>query len=682
MPKHAARPIEILLVEDSPTDRLIAVEALREALIINNMHTVENGVEAMAYLRREGKYADAARPDVILLDLNLPRKDGREVLLEIKNDDLLKFIPVVVLTTSDAEDDVISSYGHHANSFIKKPVDFARFAEIVRSIGDYWFQIVTLPAEDAVRRAMRQEAPRIPTPSPSANGQPLRVLLVEDDPASVLLVRDLLRQPVTGRFEVEAVSRISELRSRTDLDTFNVVLTDLGLPDSQGLETYRRVRSCVDGRPIIVLTGLHDERIGVGAVREGAQDYLIKGEMTGNSLARAVRYAVDRNNLETHLRQSQRLEAIGQLAAGVAHDFNNILTVIQGQSLLLAEAETLTADSRAAVREITEATERAGNLTRQLLTFSRQQIMHTQVVDLNDVLGGIARMLRRLLGAVSLEVQLTAERAVVEADLSMLEQVIMNLALNARDAMPGGGKLTISTACVTLDRAAAAEPDAYPGRFVALTVADTGSGIAPDVLPRIFEPFFTTKEVGTGSGLGLATVFSVVQQHRGWIRVSSELRRGTRFEVFLPASAAVPAGTGTSAPVVAGGRETILVVEDEPGVRRVAEEALKRKGYRVLSARSGVDALSLWERHGSDIDLVFTDMVMPDGVSGQQLAATLRERRPDLPIVFTSGYSNDFAGGGISLREGVNFLQKPYTLTALTAILRACLDRPRDTPPA
>ena len=681
MTKNTVRPIEILLVEDSPTDRLIAVEALREALIINNMHTVENGVEAMAYLRREGKYADAARPDVILLDLNLPRKDGREVLLEIKNDDLLKFIPVVVLTTSDAEDDVISSYGHHANSFIKKPVDFSRFAEIIRSIGNYWFQIVTLPAEDAVRRALGHEPPRIPVPRTSS-GQALRVLLVEDDPASVLLVRDLLRQPVTGRFEIESVSRVSELRQRTDLDTFDIVLTDLGLPDSQGLETYRRVRSCVDGRPIIVLTGLHDETTGVSAVREGAQDYLIKGEMTGNSLARAVRYAVDRKSLEEHLRQSQRLEAIGQLAAGVAHDFNNILTVIQGQSLLLAEAQTLTADSRAAVREITEATERAANLTRQLLTFSGQQIMHTQVVDVNDVLGGIARMLRRLLGAVSLEIQLTADRAVVEADLSMLEQVIMNLALNARDAMPGGGKLTVATACVTLDRAAAGAPGAYPGRFVELTVSDTGSGIAPDVLPRIFEPFFTTKEVGKGSGLGLATVFSVVQQHRGWIQVSSELRRGTRFEVFLPASTAATVQPTARGPAALGGHETILVVEDEAGVRRVAEEALKRKGYRVLSARSGVDALSLWERHGSDIDLVFTDMVMPDGVSGQQLAATLRERRPDLPIVFTSGYSNDFAGGGISLREGVNFLQKPYTLTGLTAILRACLDRPRDAPPA
>jgi two-component system, cell cycle sensor histidine kinase and response regulator CckA len=677
MTTHTARPIEILLVEDSPTDRLIAVEALKDALIINNMHTVENGVEAMAYLRRVGKYAHAARPDVILLDLNLPRKDGREVLLEIKNDDLLKFIPVVVLTTSDAEDDIISSYGHHANSFIKKPVDFSRFSEIVRSIGNYWFQIVTLPGEDAVRRAMRQEPPRVPAP-PANGSQPIRVLLVEDDPASVLLVRDLLR-PARGRFEIESVGRISELRRRTDLGTFNIVLTDLGLPDSQGLETYRRVRSCVNGRPIIVLTGLHDETIGVSAVQEGAQDYLIKGEMSHGSLARAVRYAVDRRNFEEHLRQSQRLEAIGQLAAGVAHDFNNILTVIQGQSLLLGEADTLTGDERAAVREITEATERAGNLTRQLLTFSRQQIMHTQVVNVNDVLGGIAPMLRRLLGPVSLEIQLTAERAVVEADLSMLEQVIMNLALNARDAMPGGGKLTVSTACLTLDRAAATAPEAYPGRFVTLTVSDTGSGIAPDVLPRIFEPFFTTKEVGKGSGLGLATVFSVAQQHRGWIQVSSELRRGTRFDVYLPASTAEPPSPGARPPAALGGHETILVVEDEPGVRRVAEEALRRKGYRVLSARSGVEALRVWDEHGADIDLLFTDLVMPDGVGGQQLAATLRGRRPDLPVVFTSGYSNDFAGGGTALREGRNFLQKPYTLTSLAATLRACLDRQEKT---
>jgi CheY-like chemotaxis protein len=670
------RPVEILLVEDSPTDRLIAIEALKQAMVINNLHTVENGLEAMAYLRRQGKYADAARPDLILLDLNLPKKDGREVLIEIKQDEVLRVIPVVVLTTSDAEEDVVSSYGHHANSFIRKPVDFARFAAIVRSIGDYWFQVVTLPAEEAVRRT-RQAPPARRLPG---GGQRLRVLLIEDDPASVLLVRELLMDGQTAQFELDAVPRLADLGARADRHTFDVVLTDLGLPDSQGLDTYRRVRAMVDGVPVIVLTGLDDEAIGLQALQEGAQDYLIKGEITGRALARSLRYGVDRARLEAHLRQSQRLEAVGQLAAGVAHDFNNLLTIVQGQSLFLQET-VRGADERAAVEDILQAAARGADLTRQLLTFSRRQLLQAQPLDLNALIGGIARMLRRLLGPVSLELQLTAAPVIVQADRSMLEQVIVNLAMNARDAMPTGGKLTLATETVTLERAALAAPDEYPGHFVKLTVADTGCGMKPEVVDRVFEPFFTTKEVGKGSGLGLATLattHSIVQQHRGWIRVASELAVGTRFDIFLPASSAAPAPPVAPSPSAAGGTETVLVVDDEPGVRRVAEEGLRRRGYRVLSAGSGVEALRLWERHGAEIALLFTDLVMPDGIGGWELAARLREARPDLPVVYTSGYSREFAErNSQDLQEGVNFLQKPYALSRLATTVRSCLDRAR-----
>jgi two-component system, cell cycle sensor histidine kinase and response regulator CckA len=263
----------------------------------------------------------------------------------------------------------------------------------------------------------------------------------------------------------------------------------------------------------------------------------------------------------------------------------------------------------------------------------------------------------------------------------MLEQVVMNLAVNARDAMPGGGKLTLATAAVRIDRADSADPDAYPGHFVKLTVADTGSGIPPEVLPHIFEPFFTTKDVGRGAGLGLATVFSIVQQHRGWISVSTELRRGARFEIFLPASVAKPRPAERPRHAIVGGRETILLVEDEPGVRRIATQALEGYGYRVLGAGSEPEALTIWAAHCDDIALLFTDLIMPEGMSGQQLAGILRQRRPDLKVVFTSGYSHEFAGGDGALREGANFLQKPYTLTSLAATLRASLDTPWSTRP-
>ena len=669
---NAPRPVEVLLVEDSPTDRLIAVEAFRQATAITHLHTVENGLEAMAYLRRQGKYADAPRPDLILLDLNLPKKDGREVLIEIKHDELLRVIPVVVLTTSDAEEDVVSSYGHHANSFIRKPVDFARFSEIVRAIGDYWFQVVTLPAEDGIRRA-RPAGRGWPAPRDQTR---LRVLLVEDDPASVRLVRELLLDAPTAQFEVESVARLADVQNRADRHAFDVVLTDLGLPDSQGLDTYRRVRAAVHGVPVIVLTGLDDEATGVQALREGAQDYLLKGEMTGRSLARSVRYGVDRARLEAHLRQSQRLEAVGQLAAGVAHDFSNLLTIVQGQAIFLQERLQEPAD-REAVGDILDAAARGADLTRQLLTFSGRQILRAQPLDLNALIGGISGLLRRLLGpAISLELQLSADPATVQADRSMLEQVLVNLAMNARDAMAHGGTLTVATATVGLDRDTLSGLDEYPGRFVTLTVADTGSGIPPDVVSHVFEPFFTTKDVGKGSGLGLATVHSVVQQHRGWIRMTSALAAGTRFDIYLPASAAALAAAVSAPAATAGGSETILVVEDEPGVRRIAIEALLRKGYRVLSAGSGVEALRVWEANAKKIDLLFTDLVMPEGVGGRELAARLRDGRPDLPVIYTSGYSRDFVDdGGAALQEGVNFLQKPYTLSRLATTIRACLDR-------
>jgi CheY-like chemotaxis protein len=255
---------------------------------------------------------------------------------------------------------------------------------------------------------------------------------------------------------------------------------------------------------------------------------------------------------------------------------------------------------------------------------------------------------------------------------------VVNLAMNARDAMPGGGKLTLSTAAVRLERDGLTGPDEYAGPFVQLTVADSGSGIPPDIVPHVFEPFFTTKDAGKGSGLGLATTHGIVQQHRGWIRVASQLGAGTRFDVFLPASTAAPVVATIGPAVAAGGVETILVVEDEPGVRRVAVEGLTRKGYRVLSAGSGVEALRVWEARGPEIDLLFTDLVMPEGIGGQQLAAQLRQHRPDLPVIYTSGYSREFVdGSGDPLREGVNFLQKPYTLSRLAETVRSFLDRAR-----
>ncbi len=381
--------------------------------------------------------------------------------------------------------------------------------------------------------------------------------------------------------------------------------------------------------------------------------------------------------LEAQLRQSQKLEAIGQLAGGVAHDFNNILAVILMQAELIATEERLADTAREGLRQIRLAAERAANLTRQLLLFSRRQVLQPRNLDLNEVVTNLAKMLQRIIGEdVRLELHLHPAPLMTRADAGMLEQVLMNLAVNARDAMPQGGKLVIETNARRLTESeAAAIPDATAGSYVFWRVTDTGGGIAPEILPHIFEPFFTTKEPGKGTGLGLATVFGIVKQHGGFIRVASEPGQGTTFEVFLPAHAGTADESGAAAqPLPRGGTETILLVEDDPSVRLLTLATLERRGYRVLQAADGVAALKVWRKHRDAVALLLTDLVMPGGVSGQQLAARLQAEQPRLKVVFCSGYSAEIAGRELHLEAGQNFIQKPATPERLLETVRRCLD--------
>jgi two-component system, cell cycle sensor histidine kinase and response regulator CckA len=669
----ALRPIEILLVEDSPTDRLLALEALGRSNVINSVHVVENGVDALDYLRRHGKFKDARRPDLVLLDLNLPRKDGREVLSEIKADPRLELIPVIVLSTSGSDDEVRAAYGKHANGYITKPVDFLQFTQALAALGGFWFEVVSLPPEGRAEVLARADAPR-PLPLPSPAEDVLKVLLVEDSPSDTLLIREALAADGIARFELTHVTHMERAEELLKQGGFDLVITDLGLPDSTDLETVRRVRRVGSGIPIVVLTGLDDDAKGLQSLREGAHDYLVKGELTPRAVARAARYAIDKREQQEQLRQSQRLEAVGRLAAGIAHDFNNVLTIVRGNAELLTEDAR--PDVRSAAAEIQEATDRAMALARQLLTFSRQQAMHEKPVDLNQVVGDFTRMLRRLLGKdIKLELRLAAALPMVSADTGMLEQILLNLAINARDAMPSGGKLCVETRAVDISVAGArGQAHAYPGQFSSLRVSDTGVGMSQEVLERVFEPFFSTKPLGQGTGLGLATVHGIVQQHRGWLDVSSRVGAGTSFEVFLPcvAAPAVPAQPERVATGVAS--ETILVVEDEEILRKLAGRVLERQGYRVLTAASGPEAHALWKDHGDRVDLVLTDLVLPEGETGRQLAEALTEQRPDLRVVYMSGYSPDFLSEGFVLDAGYNFLQKPFPLSQLLETVRRRLD--------
>jgi hypothetical protein len=386
----------------------------------------------------------------------------------------------------------------------------------------------------------------------------------------------------------------------------------------------------------------------------------------------------ERKRLEEQLLQSQKMEAIGQLAGGMAHDFNNILTVTHGHALLLLGEKNLSKSAKESAQQIAQAAERAAGLTRPLLAFSRRQVMQLRRLDLNEVLGTMTTMLGRMLGEdIVLQLKYWPQPAQLQANASMIEQVLLNLAVNARDAMPKGGQLAIEISVTSVGaNAATSHPEAYPGEFVCLGVVDNGGGIAPENLRRIFEPFFTTKEAGKRTGLGLTTVYGIVKQHRGWIEAESELGKGASFRIFLPESKAKD-GVAARRPAkqsVRGGTETILVVEDEAPVRELVCKLLSGYGYKVLQAETGVKALQVWRRSKGKIQLLLTDLVMPDRLNGRELAEQLRKNRPQLKVIFSSGYSADVVGKDFVLKRDQYFLQKPYDLQKLAFTVRSCLD--------
>ena len=410
-----------------------------------------------------------------------------------------------------------------------------------------------------------------------------------------------------------------------------------------------------------------------------ASNHLVFHSTIMRDISESHRAQEERRKLEEQLRQSQKMEAIGQLCGGVAHDFNNLLTVVQGHVSLLAAHTDFSADAKDSVSEIGLAGERAVQLTRQLLAFSRRQVLRPRLLDLNEVVTSIAKMLQRLLGEdIRMQLHLHAQPLPTHADAGMLDQVLMNLAVNARDAMPNGGQLILGTSqCVLTDAEAQALPEATPGRYNCLSITDTGCGMTDEVKAHIFEPFFTTKDVGKGTGLGLATVFGIVRQHRGTVSVSSEVGRGTTFRILFPALEAseLPTTKATPPTPARGRQETILLVEDDPAVRRLTGLVLTQHGYRVLEAANGPEALRIAGQDIQRIHLLLTDLVMPEGISGQQLAAELQKRSPRLRVIFMSGYSAEFAGRELALCEGQNFVQKPASTLLILETVRQCLDR-------
>ncbi len=523
---------------------------------------------------------------------------------------------------------------------------------------------------------------------------PLRVLIVDDSVADTkLVVRELRRG---GRSVLyDRVDNADAMRAALAEGNWAVVICDWSMPGFSAPGALALIKEIQIDIPFIIVSGTIGEENAVEAMRAGAHDYVIKDrlarlmpaverELRESQLRKAHKESESalrvsekgRRESEGQLRQAQKMEAVGRLAGGVAHDFNNVLSVILTYSELIFNELGSGNPMREDVDEIRKAAKRAADITRQLLMFSRQQVLEPRILDLNEVLVGMDRMLRRLLGEdVDLVLQITPSLGRVRVDRGSIEQVIMNLVMNARDAMPTGGKLTMQTTDVDLDESyAEAHLGVNPGPYIMLAVTDTGIGMDKATQARIFEPFFTTKPKDKGTGLGLSTAFGIVQQSGGSIWVYSEEGSGTTFQIHLPRVDGTLESFRPPAPLTTlCGSETILLVEDEEQVRAVARSVLRKNGYDVIEARSGEDALRLSGRHGGTIHLLLSDVVMPQ-MSGPDLAKQLARTRPHMKVLFMSGYVDDSVVRHGVLQADVAFLQKPITPDLLTRKVREVID--------
>jgi len=507
----------------------------------------------------------------------------------------------------------------------------------------------------------------------------IRVLIIEDLPTDGELAEREVRLVIPGSV-FERVETLEEMLA--SLETFkpDIILSDFKLPNFDGLTALKIAQKNAPDVPFIVLTGSMNEDTAVECMKAGAWDYVIKehikrlGPAVLNGLEQRLlrkerkRAEAERDSLQEQLNHAQKMEAIGRLAGGVAHDFNNMLSIIMGYGEILLSKLPPGDPLRESVVEIVEAGKRSGALTRQLLAFSRKQKLQPDVLDLNAVLKNLEKMLRRLIGEdVELEIVLSKDLARVMADPGQIEQVIMNLSVNARDAMPRGGRLVIETANVELDEAYVQEHlGAKQGKHVMLVVTDTGCGMDRETLSKIFEPFFTTKDKGKGTGLGLATVYGIVSQSGGYVTVQSEPGQGSTFRIYLPQTCAVTEAKrmGVSEEEGKGKGEHILIVEDEASLRRLCERVLSYKGYRVSTAANGGEALKLIKDKGIRPDLLVTDVVMP-GMSGSLLAERLRELQPDIKVLYMSGYTDEALAPHGILEPGILIIKKPFDINSL-----------------
>jgi two-component system cell cycle sensor histidine kinase/response regulator CckA len=517
---------------------------------------------------------------------------------------------------------------------------------------------------------------------------PLRAIFVEDSEEDAALLARELRN---GGYELESerVCSAVDLAEALGHGEWDLVVSDHSMPGFSGLQALEIVRAKKVDLPFIFVSGTMDEDAAVAALRKGAQDYLMKGHLQRflPAVEREIREAADRRDrkrLEQQVSQLQKFEAIGRLAGGIAHDFNNLLGAILGWAEM--GLEDIQAGSRARDRfqKITEQAHRATKLTAQILAFARRQVLQPRKLSLNVAVEEVTSLLHKLIGdRVVIRVLPDHTLNMVMADPVQIEQILMNLCLNARDAMSEGGVLVIETRNVDIeDEHARVHPEARPGRYVLLSVSDTGVGMERATVERIFEPFFTTKELGRGTGLGLATVYGIVKQHGGFIYVYSEPGKGTTFRLYFPCCNGVADGAEVKVSLpLCKGHETILLADDHDGLRQTAHEMLRELGYHVLTAVNGREAVELFKFNVDRIDLVLLDVMMPE-MDGPQACEHIRALRPDIPVVFSSGYTPEAVPFIAAVGKSSQVLQKPYTIKGLSQTIRAALDAPAVSHPS
>jgi PAS domain S-box-containing protein len=655
-----SRAVRVLYAEHNMMDVDITRRHLARHAPHIRLESAGTGERALELLCGEARF------DVLLLDYRLAGMNALELLAALRDESGAPRLPVVVVTGHGDESVAAQALRLGAADYLIKRTGYLH--ELTPVIENAHHRAVIARQQLALRRSQSSQ-----WLSERALDAITQGVLVTDAQRRIIYVNEAFTR-ITGYTEEESLGKPCSFLQGPESDPETVSRM------SSALAAGRSFRAVIANRR--KAGGLFWNQLTITPVRDEA------GELT--HFVGVQEDVTVQRSLEDQLRQAQKMEAIGQLSGGVAHDFNNLLTVISGHLGLLEATGRVTPEISESIHEISQAATRAANLTRQLLTFSRRQVMQSRPLDLCEVVDGVMKMLARILGEdIAMTVECPARPAMVRADQGMMEQILLNLTINARDAMPEGGRLVLAVdRCSPGDALAAGcrdcgDPESAekPASLIRLTVADTGHGIAPEIRDKIFEPFFTTKEVGKGTGLGLATVYGIARQHHGGCAVRSEPGRGAVFMVFFPElatfSARPAAPAKTSGGGAGGGHETILLVEDDEGVAAMMRMALELAGYTVLEAASGVQALEVWREQAGRVDLLLTDYLMPDGMTGNDLAKRVLVDRPALPVIYTSGYSADIAGR--DLGEGGTgaagyFLAKPFTRDSLLDTVRRALD--------